>query len=153
MEAARHRHARSSSGPASGAVLAYSVGQGSTLVAALTKRPLGLGHNLLGPDVWAVEGLAANTPDRCSLYKWVFPGAVLLEGSSADSALAQVKAREAFARSLGFSDLRCCDQGPLLRLKLPKSQSNAARQKHDNLLNQARAACFSDLTLGERLRP
>lgn len=69
------------------------------------------------------------------------------------SALARVGALEAFARGLGFSDLRCRDQGPLLRLELPAGQLDAARRKPDDLLARARAAGFSDLTLGELPQP
>lgn len=65
-------------------------------------------------------------------------------------ALARVEALEAFARDLGFSDLRCRDQGAALRLELPASQLPAARRSHHDLLARARAAGFSDLTLAGR---
>ncbi len=55
-------------------------------------RLLGLDHHIMDLDVWAVEGLAANGPERCYLCKRAvlglvaraFPGAALLEGTNAD---------------------------------------------------------------------
>lgn len=231
------------------AVLAFSGGVDSSLVAALAQqalggrfaavtvasaftasrdldlakakaRTLGLDHHIMDLDVWGVEGLAANGPERCYLCKRAvlglvsraFPHAVLLEGTNADDdparpgrravaelgalsplaqagltkagvralsaelglpghdepsnsclatripqgaaltaqALARVEALEEFVRALGFSDLRCRDQGAAVRLELPAGQLGAARHKQDALLARARAAGFADLTLGER---
>jgi uncharacterized protein len=185
-------------------------------------RLLGLDHHIMDLDVWGVEGLAANGPERCYLCKRAvlglvartFPGAALLEGTNADDdparpgrravaaagalypqaaagrtnahvrrlsaeigqpraaapsnsclatriprdtaltprALARVEALEEFLRGLGFSALRCRDQGATLRLELPADQIRAARQRFDPILARAKAAGFTGLSLGERPR-
>jgi uncharacterized protein len=67
-------------------------------------------------------------------------------------ALARVEALEEFLRGLGFSALRCRDQGATLRLELPADQIRAARQRFDPILARAKAAGFTGLSLGERPR-
>lgn len=69
------------------------------------------------------------------------------------ASLARVEALEDFLRDLGFTNLRCRDLGASLRLELPGPQLEAARGRHSDILARAKAAGFSDLTLGERPQP
>ncbi len=109
--------------------------------AGLTKaqvRALSAELGLPGPDEPSNSCLATRIPQGTPLSA---------------RTLARVEALEAFARGLGFSDLRCRDQGLFLRLELPAGQLEAARDRHDDLLARARAAGFTDITLGERPQP
>jgi conserved hypothetical protein TIGR00268 len=66
------------------------------------------------------------------------------------AALERVDRLETVARGLGLSALRCRDRGETLVLEIPPDQLPLARNNENTLVEAARAAGFSGLTIKER---